>query len=138
MENLHYYYAIIEEALLKLNFNPIQCRGSVLGQWNIKKDTAGLWLDIWHSEAENRAYFQVMSPILNLPVKNELELFEELLDLNFTLGGAFFAFYRDRIWIKSNRECKGLDSNEAAEIINRVGKHASHYDKELLQKFALS
>lgn len=135
MENLHYYYAIVEEALLKLNINPLKVRGDEPGQWNLKKGSAGVWLDVWHDPEDKRSYFQVMSPIIPLPKQNKEKLFEDILHKNNYMFGTFFVVFNKKVWIKVNRECRGMDADEAYNLIKRTGTFADLYDDELSENY---
>lgn len=56
----------VEGAIKKMNIDPNLCKGDKVGQYNMVHGSVNVWIDVWHIERENRAYFQVMSPIMNL------------------------------------------------------------------------
>ena len=137
MENLQYYYDMVEKSISDLGVDPAVCRGEKEGQWSLKKGSASVWIDIWHIEQENRAYFQVLAPVMQVPPANQEEFFKELLELNYTLYGVAFVKYQDWVYVKLIRECDGMEQKEAAATINRVGWYADEYDDRLKVKYGV-
>jgi hypothetical protein len=138
MENLQYYYDMVDSCIRDLGVDPALCKGDKPGQWNLKKGSASVWIDVWHIEAENRAYFQALAPVMQiLPSTNQTALFQELLELNYTLYGVAFVNFNDWIYVKLIRECDGLEQKEAAATINRVGWYADEYDDRLKVKYGV-
>ncbi len=135
---LGHYYQIVEESIKSLGVNPADCRGDKPGQWNLKKGSALVWVDVMYIEREQRAYYQVMSPVCPLPSTHLLEFFQELLEINYGFYGVSFVKYENWIYIKMIREVEGLDSNEASAMLNRVGNYADHYDDFLKQKYGIT
>ena len=135
MENLQPYYDIVEKFIANLGVDPAGCRGDKPGQWNLVKGSAPVWIDIFYLENEKRSYFQVMSPICYIPDSNQAMFMQELLETNHQLFGVAFTKYRDVIYIKMIREVRGLDSDEASDMIFRIGNYADHYDDQLIQKY---
>lgn len=136
MENLQYYYDMVDTCIRDLGVDPALCKGDKAGQWNLKKGSASVWIDVWHIEQENRAYFQVLAPVIQIaPTINQAALFQELLELNYTLYGVAFVKFNDWIYVKLIRECDGLEQKEAAATINRVGWYADEYDDRLKVKY---
>jgi hypothetical protein len=137
MENIQYYYDMVENCIRDNGVDPAECRGEKAGQWNLKRGSASVWIDVWHIEQENRAYFQVLAPVMQIPATNQQELFQELLELNYNLYGVAFVKFNDWIYIKMIRECDGLEQKEAAAAITRVGWYADEYDDKLKVKYGL-
>ncbi len=135
MENLSTYHAIIEAALQALNISPATARGQQPGQWNLQHGSAQVWIDCWHIERQGRAYYQVMSPVMELPGENQAHLMEELLHLNDKLFGVAFSLYKGLVWMKSIRECQGMDADEAQNILARIATYADMYDDYLIAKY---
>lgn len=136
-EDLNYYYNIIEDCLRRLEIDPEKCRGEQRGQWNLAQGSANVWIDLWHIELQGRAYYQVMSPVMSLPVdegKHRL-LFQELLELNDKLFGVAFSIYKNIVWMKTIREAKGMDVEEALNILARIATYADLYDDYLINKY---
>ncbi len=135
MEDLSNYYGVVEECIGRLGVEPAQCRGEKDGQWNLKKGEISVWIDLWHIELEGRAYFQVMTPILQVPEKNKEALYEELLSLNDSLFGVAFTIYKNWVYLKVIREAMGMDANEAFAMLTRVGNYADDYTNKLQEKY---
>lgn len=137
MENLNYYYQMVENCIRDLGVDPTICRGEKEGQWSLTKGSAAVWIDVWHIEQENRAYFQVLSPVMQVPPTRQQEFFQELLELNYTFYGVAFVKFQDWIYVKLIREVDGMEQSEAAATINRVGWYADEYDDRLKVKYGI-
>ena len=138
MEDLQKYFNIVEGCITKLGVEPSSCRGEKPGQWSLKKGSVNVWIDVFHLEKEKRAYFQVMSQVMNVPPTNKEALFEELLSINDRLFGVAFTIYKNIVWLKVIREVQGLDEDEAFAMITRIGNYADQYDDELIAKYPSS
>lgn len=137
MEYLKRYYNIVEECIVRLGVDPNTCREpDKEGQWTLRKGSAQVWVDVFHSERENRAYYQVMSPIMTLPEKSQCEFYREVLEINDQLFGVAFTIYKDRLWLKVIREADGLDVDEAFNMLTRIGNYGDKYDDILIQKYS--
>lgn len=132
------YYQIVENCIKDLGINPADARGDKPGQWNLRKGSAEVWVDIMYLEREQRAYYQVMSPVCPVPETHQLEFFQELLEINHGLFGVSFVKYETWVYIKMIREVDGLDQSEAAAMLHRVGNYADHYDDFLRQKYNIA
>lgn len=135
MKELDNYYNLIEEAIKGLGVDPEKCVGKTKGQWNLQKGSVSVWLDVWHIEKEDRAYFQAISPVMRIPTNRKEEFFEELLSLNHSLFGVSFTIYNGNVWLKAIREVDGLDKNEAMFMTTRIGNYSDHYDDILKEKY---
>ena len=135
MANLDPKYKLVETAIARLGVDPAKCRGQKPGQWSLIRGSVKVWLDLWHIEKENRAYFQVMSPVVKIPTEQKEQFYEELLKINDKLFGVAFSLYKENAWIKVIREVDGMDENEAFAMITRVGNYADKYDDELKNKY---
>lgn len=135
--NLEDYYHIVEDAISELGVDPEGCRGKGDGQWNLRKGSAKIWLDLWHIERMRRAYFQVMSPVVPVPTSRREEFLMELLEINDRLFGVAFAVFDDWAWLKSIREVDDLDVSEAVAMLRRVGEYADQYDDLLMDKYSI-
>ena len=137
MENLKYYFDIVEKCISDLGVDPALCQGEKEGQWSLKKGSASVWIDVWHIDQENRAYFQVLAPVMQVPPTNQQDFFQELLELNYTFYGVSFVKHQDWIYVKLIREVDGLEQKEAAATIDRVGWYADEYDDRLKVKYGV-
>ncbi len=137
MEDLNAYYEIVEKAINELGVNAEEARGENEGEWNLKRGTASVWIDLWYIDDEGGAYFQVMAPIMTLPEEesNQNKLAFELLKINYTLFGVSFALHEDGVYLKNIREVEGLDQSEVIYMIGRCGNYADSYNDELVKKF---
>lgn len=137
MVNLDAYFKIVEDAIKAIGIKPEDCREEKIGQWTLQKGSAKVWLDLWHLEKENRVYFQVISPVLDLATLkgNAIDLYKELLEINHQLYGVGFTIYNNWVYIKVIREADGMDTNEANAMLWRVGSYADQYDDYLKNKY---
>lgn len=133
--NLAQYYAAVEKVIEGLGVDPKTCRGEKPGQWDLKRGSAKIWVDILWSETNNAGYFQVMSPILKIPSTNREALFHEILQLNHQFYGVGFTVFKDWVYIKVIREVAGLDESEVTSTMNRVGYYADEWDDKLQEKY---
>lgn len=135
------FYDTIERAIAEIGIEADLCRardeeGNVIaGQWNLKKGEQSVWVDVWYIEREERAYFQVLAPMMELPPFVNPQLFREVAEINYDLYGVAMSVYKDRLYIKVIREAEGLDAKEALGMIYRVGNYASHYEPILREKY---
>jgi len=135
------YYQLVENVITKLGVDPSICRskdgnGEIkAGQWNMLRGSAKVWIDLWYIEKEKRAYYQVMSPVMQIPENNKAALFQELLEINDKLYGVAFTIYNNWVWLKVIREVDGMDENEAFAMLTRIGNYADQYDDHLIGKY---
>jgi hypothetical protein len=137
--DLQPYYEVVESCIGGLGVDPVECRGDKPGQWTLRKGSATVWVDLWHIEQEERAYYQVMSPIFPVPQDAEMRnnIFAELLSINDRLYGVAFTTYKEWIYIKVIREADGMDDTEAQAMLLRVGNYADQYRQELADKYGI-
>jgi Putative bacterial sensory transduction regulator len=138
MENLQFYYEMVNTSIRSLGVDPELCKGEKEGQWSLKKGSAAVWIDIWHIEQEKRGYFQVLAPVMQVPEANQPAFFQELLELNYTLYGVAFVKFKDWIYVKAIREVDGMQQSEVNATIDRVGWYADKYDDELKLKYGVT
>ena len=131
------YYQIVESCITRVGADPVASRDTKPGAWTLKKGSAKVWIDVWYIEKEGRPYIQIMSPVMKVPKDGlrRASLFEELLGINDKLFGCAFTVFNDFAWLKTIRECEGLDENEAFAMLTRIGNYADDYDDYLLQKY---
>ncbi len=125
-------YQMIERVIRRLGVDPEEARGQKEGQWNLNKGQVPVWVDLWYIDAEGRLFFQVMCPVLELPLPElRMAFSEELLRINDVLFGSTFTLRDGWAWVKSIREADGLDESEAELIIRRIGYYGEKYRKKL-------
>ena len=128
---------MIEQVIRRVGVDPETARGQKEGQWNLKKGTSPVWVDLWFLDGETRLFFQVMSPVVPLPVVELRAAFcEDLLRLNDKLFASTFTLRDGHAWIKSIREADGLDASEAELTIRRIGYYGEKYRQLLQEKYA--
>lgn len=129
---------MIDNIIRSFGVDPAACKSETPGQWNLKKGSAPVWIDVWQVQNEERGYFQVMAPVCQVPVNNQHLFTKELLEINHTLYGVAFTIFKDWAYIKMIREVDGMDQREAEAMINRVGNYADDYDDKLKAKYDLA
>jgi hypothetical protein len=132
------YFQVVEDSIRMLGVDPAACRGQKEGQWSLVKGSANVWIDCWYIEREKRAYYQVMSPIMQVPPARQAELFKELLEINDKLFAVAFTVYDNWVWLKVIREADGMDANEAFGLMTRIGNYADDYDDILKEKYGVA
>lgn len=136
MQDLSYYFNMIEDIIRGLGVDPALCKGANPGQYSLMLGSARVWIDVWYIESQGRSYFQAMSPVMRLPVpERHKEYFQELLEINDKLYGVAFTVYNGWAWLKHIRETDGLDRSEAEAMVNRIGVYADNYDDYLKGKY---
>ena len=136
MKNIQFYYDELEKVIIGLGVDPAICRGQKPGQWNLKKGSANVWVDIWKLKDKDYGYFQVMAPIVQIPSVNKEEFFQEILEINHKLYGVGMTKYKDWIYLKAVRELDDLSENEIRATLNRIGTYADDYDDYLKNKYS--
>lgn len=129
------YAGMVEQILLSIGVDPAPARMTVeTGYgWNFKRGSA--LIEIYITQAEDVAYFQVLSPILHLPLTNLLPLYRRLLEFNLQITNAAFGVHQDVVYVFSERRLEGMDAQEANTIINMVAQYADEFDDRLIAEF---
>jgi len=135
MKNIESYYQIIENCIKRLGVDPAVCRGEKAGQWDLKKGSASVWIDVWKKENEDYGYMQIMAPISEVPANNKEDFFREVLEINHNLYGVGMTKYENWIYIKIIRELEDLSEDEAFAMFNRIGNYADEYDDFFKNKY---
>jgi hypothetical protein len=133
--NLLPFYDMVENNIKNLGVNPIDCRGEKVGQWNMKRGSASIWIDVWETDKKDYGYFQCMAPVVKIPTKNTEAFYREILEINHNLYGVGMTKFQSWIYIKTIRELDGLDEGEMMAMLNRVGTYADDYDDILRDKY---
>ena len=135
MKPIENYYQLVDSIITKLGVDPSICRGEQPGQWNLKKGSASVWVDVWKLQDQEYGYIQIMAPITEIPVNNRDIFMTEVLEINHNLYGVGFTKYKEWLYIKAIRELEGLDEDEALAMFNRVGNYADEYDDYFKNKY---
>ena len=102
--------------------------------WRFRYGTVEVYVQMTGVTADDT--FTVWSAILKLPVQNQLELYQQLLELNWaTTLEARFAILDQEVVVVGTRSLLGLDPSEIARMITIVASLADLYDEELQAKF---
>lgn len=137
---IQHYYNLVEDVLKDYNIDPSTCRGPQPGQWNLKRGSANVWVDVFQSKdaqgnLTNYGYLQVLAPVCEVPVNNQHLFTKELLEANHLLYGVSFTIYMEKAYIKTIRELEGLDKSEVRTAFDRVGIYADEWDDKLRAKY---
>jgi hypothetical protein len=137
MQDLQYYYQMVDDCIKELGIDPAKARiAGKKNEWELTKGSVSLWITITYLEQNKNTYIQVLSPVVNVPANNLLRFYEELLETNHTLYGVAFTKFDKWIYVKAIREIEGLDSNELFNMITRVGNYADMYDDVFWAKYS--
>ena len=128
--------ALVEASIKELNVDPVACRGQNPGQWGLTYKGVSVWIDVFNSATNNnRWYFQVMSPLLEVPDKNKESFFQNCLEINHSLYGSAICKKNDWTYVMLLREAQGLDQSEVNATLDRVAIYCSDYRGKLQFKF---
>lgn len=134
--NLESYYSMVENCIRKLGVDPSVTRGQKPGQWDLKRGSASVWVDVFKRENDRFGYFQCMAPVVQIPSNNTQQFYEEVLEKNHSLYGTAMTKYKDWIYMKSIRELEGLDEEEMMATFKRVGAYADDLDDYFKNKYS--
>jgi hypothetical protein len=135
MEAIEKYYSLVDNVIRKLGVDPEICRGEKPGQWNLKKGSASIWVDVWKLEDKDYGYIQIMGPVCEVPEEKKLEFYQELLEVNHTLYSCALTKFEKWIYVKSIRELEDLNESEIDAMFDRVGYYADYYDDFFKDKY---
>ena len=129
------YFQMVENCIKELGVDPNTCKGEKDGQWNLKKGSANVWIDIFKKEKDYYGYFQCMAPVVKIPETNTVAFYQDVLEINHKLYGVGMTKFKDWIYIKTIRELEGLDQEEVMASIKRIGGYADDYDDYFKKKY---
>lgn len=135
MKNLQVYFDNIENVIRRKGVDPAVCRGEKPGQWNLKRGSANVWIDVWKVKDQDYGYMQIMAPVVAVPQIKREEFFEEILETNHKLYGVGMTKFKEWIYLKAIRELDGLDESEVESTLNRIGVYADDYDDYFKEKY---
>lgn len=128
------YYDMVENIIKELGVDPVKCRGEQAGQWNLRKGSADVWIDVFKND-KGHGYFQVIAPVSPIPQANVSDFYAEVLEASHKLYGVGMTKFREWIYVKTIRETDGLDQDEMRAQINRIGFYADDYDDYFKNKY---
>ncbi|MEM6766730.1 MAG: YbjN domain-containing protein [Bacteroidota bacterium] len=129
------YVEIIEKAIGKIGLDPESTRTQRTGVWTLQKGSSKIFIELFQVAQNSPFYFGVTSPIMKLPQSNLETFLKDIFQLNHMMVGAAFSLQKDVIFIRFNRPIKGMDEEEAFDMIMTVGEAADHYDNILQEKY---
>jgi len=133
--DLSVYYAMVDNCIKELGVDPEACRGQNPGQWNLKKGSADVWIDVFKRPEDYFGYYQCMAPVCPVPKANIEQFYQEILEINHTLYGVGFTKFKDWVYVKVIRELEGIDEKEMIAMMRRVGTYADDYDDHFKNKY---
>ena len=87
---------------------------------------------------EQKGFILLLAPIMEVPARNQAELYRRLLELNYlaTEDGAF-AIDREsgRIYLRALRSLESLDFDEFVDMLDTVARVADEWDDKLKAQF---
>lgn len=135
MEKIEFYYEMVDKVIRDLGVDPSLCRTQQAGQWDLKKGSASVWVDVFLNETKDYGYVQIMSPIMEFPVQNRDLFMTEVLEINHGLYAVGFTKHKEWLYIKAIRELEDLSEAELVAMFNRVGNYSDKYDDYLKEKY---
>ncbi len=129
-------YALVEKCISDLGIDPILSRGDKPGQWTITYKNSTVWVDIFNfQDNPDRYYFQVMSPLLRVPDRNQEAIFKNILEINHNLYGSWISIKENWMYVLSLREAENIDESEINATFDRVAFYSSDYYGKLSFKY---
>lgn len=125
----------VERILASIGVDPVQARISTRDGYGWTFQHGSALIEIYIEVHDQREYFQVVAPIIHLPMNNLLALYRRLLELNMSLTNAAIGVYQDVVYIFNERPLAGLDANEANFIISQIAGYADDLDNQFVNEF---
>ncbi|QPC82208.1 YbjN domain-containing protein [Phototrophicus methaneseepsis] len=125
----------VERILSSIGVNPQQARMSTRDGYGWAFQHGSAMIEVYITQQAQREYFQVVAPLIHLPLNNLLPLYRRLLELNLSLTNASLGIYQDVVYIFNERPLAGLDANEADFIISQIAGYADDLDNQLVNEF---
>lgn len=133
--NLETHARVVERILTGVGVNIAAARMNLQDGYGWTFQRGSATIEIYVSQTDGVGFFQVLSPILHLPLSNLLPLYRHLLETNMQLSNAKLGVHFDVVYVFSERALTGLDAEEANEIISLVSGYADDLDDQLLNEF---
>jgi hypothetical protein len=133
-EDLDSYVALIDKVISWLGINVADSKKDKY-KWAFYRGSASIRIEIFHSKSNNENYIHISSPVLKIPSTNIEKFYKRLLEINNKLFQASFSIKENNAYLRIIRECKGLDSREIGNMVQRVSYYADEYDDLLKLEF---
>lgn len=135
---LESYRDLVESILSGLGIDPAQNLEEAQEQqrysWSVRRGSANVFIELFSESDES--YFMVDCPLLRLPAADRREAFyRRLLEINDKLVEAALVARGDEIHLVGIRPLRGLDSEEAGGMLDRVSAWADNLDNQLSEEF---
>jgi hypothetical protein len=129
------YARKVENILLALGIDPESARQARAGGfgWGFRRGSAAI--EVVVTQHEGHGYFQVLSPLIHLPITGLLPLYRRLLELNLQLTSAALGVHGDIVYVFCERPIEGLDTHEVNALIGLVTGYADELDDKLADEF---
>jgi hypothetical protein len=134
-EDLNTYAALIDKVVAWLGISVTESKKDKY-KWAFYRGSAFVKIEIFHSKSNNEDYFHICSPVLKIPKTNVEKFYKKLLEINNKLFQASFSIKEEYAYLRIIRECRGLDSREIGNMVQRVSYYADEYDDLLKLEFA--
>ena len=134
-EDLNSYATLVDKVVAWLGINVADSKKDKY-KWAFYRGSALVKIEIFHSKSNSEDYMHVSSPVLKIPKTNVEKFYKRLLEINNKLFQASFSIKDGYAYLRIIRECKGLDSREIGNMVQRVSYYADEYDDLLKNEFA--
>lgn len=135
MPELQKHVRNVETILSNLGIDPAEARMDTENGfgWSFQRGSA--MIEVYITSQHGRDYFQVLSPILHLPMTGLLPLYRRLLEINLQITNASIGVHLDIIYVFNERPIEGLDISEVSFTIDRISEYADDLDNQLINEF---
>ena len=134
-EDLNSYASLIDKVVTWLGMDVAESKKDKY-KWAFYRGSAFVKIEIFHSKSNSENYIHICSPVLKIPKTNVEKFYKRLLEINNKVFQASFSIKEGYAYLRIIRECKGLDSREVGNMIQRVSYYADEYDDLLKLEFA--
>jgi hypothetical protein len=131
---------LVEATIGRLGVDPAASRAKAspnTASWAFQRGSAAVLVSLTHRKEDEVLYLRAISPLMTLPDPLGREaLFARLLELNGRgLANCAFGLIGDRVVLVSERPVRGLDGQEAEQLIRHLATVADTYDDKLVKEF---
>ncbi len=135
---LENYRDLVEEILTDLGIDPQEnleeAQEKKHYSWCVRRGSANVFIELFTENEDS--YFMVDCPLLRLPTEGQREAFyRRLLELNDKLVEAALVVRGEEVHLVGIRPLRGLDSDEASGMLDRISAWADSLDNQLSEEF---